>query len=112
MAAFRGQGQPRRCSFRQSRGIDPAPSFDRGDQLSTPAPAGGTTTIEFDEGTGAWVGGRTSLSGTVRNCAGGATPWGTWLTCEESLVEPAPEATYRREHGYVFEVAAPREAEL
>jgi len=32
------------------------------------------------------------LTGTLRNCSGGASPWG-WLSCEES-VEPG--------HGYVF----------
>jgi hypothetical protein len=50
--------------------------------------AGGTTTIEFDAEKGAWIGGRTSMAGTARNCAGGPTPWGSWLTCEESLVGP------------------------
>lgn len=45
-----------------------------------------------------------SLTGTIRNCSGGITPWGSWLTCEESV--DTPNEYIDKEHGYVFEVPA------
>jgi len=72
-----------------------APCYD-------PLGPGGTTTLEFDVGAGRWLGAHASLTGTVRNCAGGPTPWASWLTCEESL--SGPEKGLRERHGYVLEV--------
>ena len=74
-----------------------APAYDAG-------AGGGTTTVEFDPVSGALVKAWASLCGTTRNCAGGPTPWGSWLTCEETLVDPRPANQFRQPHGYVFEV--------
>lgn len=66
--------------------------------------AGGTTTIEVEpHGQRRLVRQHWSLIGTVRNCAGGATPWGSWLSCEETL-ENSSATGYARNHGYIFEV--------
>lgn len=72
---------------------------------------GGCTVVDLDRAgrrRTEWVG----LSGTISNCAGGVTPWGSWLTCEETEVKAGTVSgtqTLAQNHGYVFEVlpAAP-----
>jgi secreted PhoX family phosphatase len=65
-------------------------------------PAGGTSNLVFRDNQ--WAGSMGSLGGTLGNCAGGPTPWGSWLTCEETIYDFSTIGG--KKHGYVFEVAA------
>ena len=63
---------------------------------------GGVTASVFDTKNAELVEAGLVLNGTAVNCSGGATPWGSWLTCEETTVGKL--RGYERDHGYVFEV--------
>jgi uncharacterized protein len=74
--------------------------------------AGGTTTTIFNPATQQTERQHLSLGGTEINCSGGATPWGSWLSCEEIFKNPGTDFSGDRKvireqrHGYVFEVSA------
>lgn len=63
---------------------------------------GGTTNLVFRDG--AWAESWASFGGTYRNCAGGVSNWGSWLTNEE-IRSNSVSSTGKR-HGYIFEVPA------
>lgn len=90
---------------------------DEGRPIGTPhydgRASGGTTSLEVrvSEGPGGpeveLVDEFASLAGTLVNCAGGPTPWGSWISCEE--ITDGREDGYEQPHGYAFEVPASAE---
>jgi len=81
-----------------------APEENKYDKLGK----GGTTTLVINSDR-QLVEHYVSLAGTSRNCAGGSTPWGSWISCEEHTITPGmygkgdPKKVDRK-HGYNFEV--------
>jgi len=112
MAAFRGQ-RSNVVLVRNHEVNNPVPAFGDPAKAYDPQAGGGTTTIEVTT-RGEVLNAYTSLNGTQMNCAGGAMPWGSWVTCEETVNGPdvgpdftgASNVTLTQPHGFIFEVPA------
>ncbi len=88
--------------------VKPEKVYDRG--FGKSPSMGGTTTLTYDPVKKELVEHHMSLAGTIRNCSGGPTPWGSWITCEENLSRASDR--FEQDHGYCFEVPANAEGLL
>ena len=111
MAAFPGE-DGRVTLVRNHEVNGPGPAFGPvGGHTYDPMAQGGCTVIDTTltgEVHEAWTG----INGTQMNCSGGPMPWGTWVTCEETVNGPdvgpdftgASNVALTQRHGFVFEV--------
>lgn len=111
MGAFRGFNGTT-VLVRNHEQNNPGAAFGPGEPYDAMA-KGGTTTVEVTS-TGEVLSAYTSLNGTQMNCAGGRMPWGSWITCEETVNGPDVGADFtgvsnvplEQPHGFIFEVPA------
>lgn len=82
-------------------GRDNVAKYDTG-TTGTAYQIGGNTNLIWRDGD--WVSSYASFGGTYRNCAGGISTWGSWLTNEEILSNNV--SSTGKKHGYIFEVPA------
>ena len=94
---------PTEVKFGNAAGVDVEPALKWGR-----AARGGTSTLVIDQ-QGRLVRHFGSVGGTWNNCAGGATPWRSWLTCEETFSVSGSGTPDQKNHGYVYEVPADAE---
>ncbi|MDT3671624.1 MAG: DUF839 domain-containing protein [Aromatoleum sp.] len=88
-------------------------SFANPEVTYDPMCDGGTTNLIFAPNSQGkkWASARASISGTIRNCAGGPTPWNSWITCEETTNGLHTRPEYSKQHGYCFDVPAVGDAD-
>lgn len=116
MAAFRHRGKIRLVRNHEinHRVGKPDVCIGSKDHAYDPLAGGGTSTLTVDPKTRELLSDFVSLCGTLQNCAGGPTPWGSWITCEETILGKTQIKTQRgdtfggfeQSHGYCFEVPA------
>jgi uncharacterized protein len=106
MAAFAaGRGLVRLVRNHELRDTPEVGATPFGDNAYDEKGPGGNTTLEvrvFGNGRAELVKQFPSLTGTFTNCAGGSTPWRTWISSEETIA--GTDAGWSRNHGYNFEV--------
>jgi secreted PhoX family phosphatase len=120
MAAFHTNGQLRLIRNHEVSNPTGDPDIAMGVRPYDRLAGGGTTTLIINPETRELVQDFVSLSGTLVNCAGGPTPWGTWISCEETVlgqpkfsdVDGKQFGGFTASHGYCFEVAASADGEV